>query len=147
MSLKCSTCNQIKDESHFYKSKRAGENRGYAWECKECKLKYQRDYRKLSEHKPLLNARDRESQRKRRKCAKKLCKTMNILVTQLTCDECGIAYGIPTKEYRNNIRRRRTHHFCSQHCNGVFYGRLRSKKYRETSPYAKKIKQLQKEYK
>ena len=129
---RCPTCKEIKLVSEFYKNRSATD--GLSHECKSCRGIYNKNQRVKS---------------KPRRCAKIFCSNPKVNkrgIVRLTCVVCGEEYGMIVYEYENKMQRPDGYYpkYCSRSCQNIGM----SKKWQQTqSPYAKKIKELQKVYK
>lgn len=123
---RCSKCGVEKDETEFYKP--VGK-RKRAW-CKEC-----------------CNRAVRKRDKNVYVCAKKLCSNIpKEKLVKLECKVCGKEFGRVLSDYNSSMRQsdRFRPKYCSNSCHYIGM----TKKWQQTqSPYAKKIKELQKEYK
>ena len=135
----CSKCGIEKTESEFYK--RPDHRRGLMSWCKVCFHIHVKAYRRQTKNQVNSN------QRKYHMCEKKFCqKIPNEILVELTCKVCGLKYGMLRSRYNFLMRKPDKDHpkYCSLECKHIGL----SKKWQQTqSPYAKKINELQKEYK
>ena len=95
-------------------------------------------------YRELLNSQTSICHAKRYNCAKKLCKDISLdeLIT-IICPVCNNIFGVTKSDYDCRERRGFIPTYCSQKCSGIAH----SKRWRENSSYAKKIKEIQKIYK
>ena len=86
----------------------------------------------------------RIDERRLHKCARVFCKKQSPkYVVSVTCPICGLIFGLRQHTYNSRIKTNKNGIlYCSLKCVGI----ANSKRYRETSKYAKKIKELQKLY-
>lgn len=138
----CSKCGIEKPTTEFYKHNRHRD--GLASNCKTCTAISQENYRR--NHKEQIRKWSSAIMMKRYKCAKAFCNRIekNSIVA-LICPVCNTEFGVLKSNFKTKINARGyPPKYCSPRC----YHISTSKKWQQTqSPYAKKIKQLQKEYK
>jgi hypothetical protein len=125
---KCTKCGKIKPIELFYER---GDKRGYqksaprSW-CNTCRSTYDKNTKA---------------------CAKKFCKKIpKEKLVELECHVCGTKYGMLISHYNAKMRQPAGNQpkCCSRACLYISM----TKNWQQTqSPYAKKIKELQKEYK
>lgn len=129
----CTNCGMQKSRKDFYKATRT--------RCKECERAYSSVYGKT--HRDERTKNEIRSYR----CAKVFCPSANPQqIIHLICKVCGKEYGMMEHRYRYKMSLDDTHHpkYCSSECQHIGL----SKKWQQIqSPYAKKIKELQKVYK
>lgn len=132
---RCPKCKETKSVQEFYKNTARSDNLSSL--CKKCEHAHTKTKRET------INTNYSITVKKTRVCLKHACPDAHkYSCVDLICPVCKTHFKRRLSDYNHRVSEGAQTQCCSRKCAGI----VRSKMWREKSPYAKKIKELTKTY-